>query len=97
MTNIAYSRHAQTRMQQRGVRKKDIELFLACATQVDENVYFLRLKDATREIDCRKQEIQTLERLRNRKVVVAGDMIVTCYSSGRRDQKRTLRHGRQKV
>ena len=53
--------------------------------------------DLEREIRRRKREIQALERLRGRKLVVANDTAVTCYRSGRRDRKRILRRGREKI
>lgn len=97
MNSISYCSHARTRMQQRGVRSEDVELILACATQIDENVYLMREKDADREIERRKREIQALGRLRNQKVVLAGTTMVTTYSSNRKDQKRMLRRGRRKA
>ena len=33
MTDITYSQHAETRMQQRGIRKSDIPIMLASATR----------------------------------------------------------------
>ena len=53
--------------------------------------------DLQREIRRLKHEIQALERLRGRKLVVANDTAVTCYRSNRRDRKRILRRGREKV
>ena len=84
-------------MQQRGISEEDIGLVLRCATQIDSNVYLLRSKDTDQEIRRRKREIQALERLRNQKLVVAGDVIVTCYKSQGGDLKRTLRRGRQRI
>lgn len=94
MTDLALSHHADTRMRQRGMREHDIELILDCATQMNDCEYLLTEKDAEREIRQRKREIQALERLRNRKVVVAGDLIVTAYHSRRSDRIRTLRRAR---
>lgn len=96
MSDIVYSQHAETRMQQRGIREKDIALILACATQIDDETWFMRKRDANREIESRKREIQALERLANRKVVMRSGHVITAYPSRRADQKRTLRRGRQK-
>lgn len=95
MMPATYSTHAEMRMCQRGIRKADVELVLRHATSIDDHVYFLSNKDADREIRQRRLEIQMLERLRNQKVVVDGDAVVTCYPSQRKDQKRTLRRGRE--
>lgn len=96
MTHIAYTRHAEMRMQQRGIRGGDVALVLACGTQVDEETWMLRSRDVKREIESRKREIQTLVRPANKKVVIRGERVVTTYPSAPRDQKRTLRRGRRK-
>ena len=96
MSNLTYSRHARTRMQQRGIRKADIPIILACGTQIDDETYFMRNRDAAREIETRKREIQALSRLVNRKVVIRDGRVITAYPSNSADQKRTLRRGRKK-
>ena len=96
MSNLIYSQHAKTRMQQRGIRKSDIPIILACGTQIDDETYLMRNRDANREIEIRKREIQTLSRLANRKVVIRDGRVITAYPSNSADQKRTLRRGRQK-
>ncbi len=50
-----------------------------------------------REIRRLKRKIQALERLSGWKLVVANDTAVTCYRSNRRDRKRILRRGREKI
>ena len=96
MTDIIYTQHAETRMQQRGIRKADIPIILAYGTQIDDETYFMRNRDAVREIETRKREIQALSRLVNRKVVMRDGRVITAYPSNPTDQKRTLRCGRQK-
>ena len=96
MTDIIYTRHAETRMQQRAIRERDIPLVIELGTQVDDETWILLKRDVSREIDIRKREIQKLERLENRKVVMRGGHVITAYPSRPADQKRTLRLGRQK-
>ena len=96
MTDLIYTRHARTRMQQRGIRKADIPIILAYGTQIDDETYFMCNRDAAREIETRKREIQTLSRLVNRKVVIRDGRVITAYPSNPSDQKRTLRRGREK-
>ena len=36
MTNISYTRHAETRMQQRAIRARDIPLIIELGTQADD-------------------------------------------------------------
>ena len=96
MIELVYTRHAETRMQQRGARSGDITLILACATQIDDETWLVRRQDAKREIERRKREIQTLERLTSRKLVMRDGRVITTYPSRAADQKRTLRRGKQK-
>ena len=96
MTDIIYTRHAATRLQQRAIRERDIPLIIELGTQVDDETWILLKRDVSREIDIRKREIQKLERLANCKVVMLGGHVITAYPSRPADQKRTLRLGRQK-
>ena len=94
-TGIGCTRHGGARMRQRGMKKGDADLILAYGTQVDAETWFLSNRDVHREIEARKREIQALERLRNRKVVVCGTNLVTTHPSRSVDQKRALRRARQ--
>ena len=96
MIDISYTHHAETRMQQRAIRERDIPLIIELGTQVDDETWLMRNRDVAREIAIRKREIQVLERLANCKVVMLGEHVITAYPSRPADQKRTLRRGRQK-
>ena len=95
MSRFVYSHHAQARMQQRGLRERDIELIVDLGTRVSEDAYILRRRDVDREIELRRREIQALSRLRGRKVVVAEDTVVTGYHPRPAVRKRDLRRGRE--
>ncbi len=94
LQNHELTQHAQIRMSQRAFRPGDVALLLRVASQVAPDAYLLTAHDVQREVERRKQEIRQLERLRDCKLVVADGAIVTCYRSGRKDQKKTLRRGR---
>ena len=96
MTHIAYTRHGETRMQQRGIRKTDVTFILAEGTQVDDETWILLKRDADRAIRARRREIEAAERLADTMVVLRGGKLVTAYASRPADQKRTLRRGRRK-
>jgi hypothetical protein len=84
MHDLRFTRHAETRMRQRGFRNADVSLVLSVATRVADDAFFLSDKDAVREIERRRREIQQLERLRGTKLIVEGENVLTLYHS---DQK----------
>lgn len=92
MSDVTYSIHAERRMRQRGLRERDIALLLAYGTQLDEASIVLSNKDAAREIERRKTEIQALERLRGCQVVLGKKLVITCYHSRPHKLKKKLRH-----
>ncbi|MCH7710182.1 MAG: DUF4258 domain-containing protein [Proteobacteria bacterium] len=94
MKSPIYSLHAQRRMQQRGIRKDDVDLLRRCGTCLDDQSLFLRKQDVAREISKRKKEIQALERLSGCKVVLSGDVVLTVYHATRKHQKALIRRYR---
>lgn len=79
MLDLHLTHHAEVRMRQRGFRKSDVDLVLSVATRVADDVFFLTDRDAAREIEQRKREIQQLERLRGSRIIVEGNALVTLY------------------
>lgn len=51
MEGTIYSKHATQRMQQRGIRERDVDMVLSCGTLIDEASILLSDKDAAREIE----------------------------------------------
>jgi hypothetical protein len=84
MHNLRFTHHAETRMRQRGFRNTDISLVLSVATRVADDAFFLSDRDAAREIERRRNEIQQLERLRGTKLVVDGEDVITLYHADRK-------------
>ena len=91
MTGVSISRHAGQRMQQRGIRKEDLDLVLECGTPVDDDVTLLREKDVDDAIRQREREIDRLRRLCGAKIVRREGVVVTCYRATRKQVKRALR------
>ena len=53
MSTLILSRHAETRLRQRGMRSSDPGFILRCGSEIGgdiHDVYFLKRKDAKREI-----------------------------------------------
>ena len=93
--DVHFTHHAEARMRQRGFRNADIGLVLSVATRVADDAFFLSDKDATREIERRRREIQQLERLRGTKVIVEGESLVTIYhNSGKAASAQGRKHRR---
>ena len=68
MSMLILSRHAETRMRQRGMRPSDLDLILRCGSVIGgdiHDVYFLKNKDAQREIDRLSGEIRRQEQSRS--------------------------------
>ncbi len=62
MSTLVLSRHAETRMRQRGLRSSDLDIILRCGSEIDGDV-FLSDKDVTREIQHLSGEIRHLTQL----------------------------------
>lgn len=96
---LDYTRHAQTRMQQRGISGPDVDLIMACGTMVRPGLYMLRDRDADKEIKEHRCRIQALERNRGRAAVVEDGTVVTCYhvsgAAGRRAVRRDTKDRRR--
>ena len=84
MHDLRFTQHAETRMRQRGFRSADVSLVLSVATRVADDAFFLSDKDAAREIERRRHEIQQLERLRGTKLIVDCENVITLYHSDRK-------------
>jgi len=95
MHDLRFTRHAEIRMRQRGFRDTDIGLVLSVATRVAEDAFFLSNKDAAREIERRRREIQQLERLRGTKLIVEGENVITLYHSDRKQSRGANRKDRR--
>lgn len=95
MHDLRFTHHAETRMRQRGFRNVDVSLVLSVATRVADDAFFLSDKDAAREIERRRNEIQQLERLRGTKLIVDCENVITLYHSDRKPVRADSRNRRR--
>ena len=95
MSSLIPTKHAQKRMQQRSMSAEDIEMILQHGEEVPGDGLLLSNHSADKLIRSLKQEITTIERLRNRKVVLNGSAVVTCYPCDQSEMRRMRRlaHG----
>ncbi len=95
MSALAFTRHAEVRIRQRGLRESELALVLDAATPLADDAWLLTTADVDREIAQRKHEIEQLQRLRGCKVVLSGDSIVTVCHMRPAAERRALRRGRE--
>ena len=79
MTALSITRHGETRMSQRGIRKSDLEVLLAHGTDIGRDRIMLRKRDAAKLIRSLKKQISEIERLTDKVLIVAGGELVTTY------------------
>ena len=91
MLDLNFTRHAETRLRQRGFQKADVAVVLSVATQLGGDAFFLSDHDAQREIAKRKREIQQLERLRGAEIIVEGGTLITAYHRKRKPKMQRRR------
>jgi hypothetical protein len=82
-------------MRQRGFRNADVNLVISVATRVADDAFFLSDKDAAREIERRRHEIQQLERLRGTKLILEGQNVITLYHPDRKPSRAASRKRRR--
>lgn len=84
------TRHAETRIRQRGLTEKDIDVVLEIGADTGDAVVLTnRIVDA--QIAAHKRSIAQLERLRGAAVIVEGDAVLTAYRPRRWKMRRMLR------
>lgn len=91
MGELSISRHAETRMAQRGIRQSDLDLILELGSEVEGGL-IVREKDFRQFERKLRGEIERASRLVGKRLVLGGDHMVTAYHASRSDTKRLLRN-----
>ena len=92
--SVHITSHAAARSQQRSLRLADLDVVLEQGTLLRDGSVFLSEKDVEAAIAARTAEITQLQRLRNTRVVLAADRIVTVYKATVKTQRRLVRGAR---
>lgn len=95
MTELQLTKHAEKRASQRGFRKDDFDLIAIIGSEVDDGFLLTRYDFKSFEHKCRRL-IQRVRRLQDKRVVVAGDEIITAYHAAPAKQRKLLRVSREK-
>lgn len=118
------TKHAQTRMQQRGFSQADLHNIAMCGTAINDQEILFTDKDAKREraqiqdrikqllrlsqqkcgsrpngnehqlaqeISELRRQLANIDRLKNRKIVIDGNHVITCYRCSKSELKRISR------
>lgn len=89
MTDLVLTKHAQARLQQRGLKLQDIELIGQYGEYVDKGI--LMTTDAVDEaLASLKRRMKRLEKLRGRLLITDGDTVVTIYRATDKQTKLLL-------
>ncbi len=90
MTALTITRHAASRMAQRGLSLEDIELIALIGTEV-EGGYFVRDKDYQEIERVLKKLLHRFERVVGKRSVVATGRVITVYHASKTCGRRLLR------
>jgi hypothetical protein len=90
MNPLALTQHATTRIAQRGLRMSDVELITLIGTGTDDG-YFVRTKDCQELERLLRGLLDSLRRIRGKRLVVANGKLITAYHSTKRESRRLLR------
>jgi hypothetical protein len=85
-----FTRHAIARMTQRAIRSEDVDLIIAIGTEI-ENGYLVRTKDCQEALRELKRLLHQVRRLEGKRIVTAGERIVTTYLARPKTLRRLLR------
>lgn len=90
MKTEGLTQHAMIRMAQRAIGEEDLDLILWVGTQVEDG-YLVRAKDCQAVERKLKQLMHRVRRLQGKRLVVAGNCIVTVYHAEAGTERRLLR------
>jgi hypothetical protein len=96
MKTEGLTRHAVTRMAQRAIGGDDLELIVWVGTEIKDG-YLMREKDCQSAQRLLRQLIHRIRRLQGKRLVVAGNRIVTAYHASAETERRLLRGAEERV
>lgn len=91
MTSLKLSRHAIKRMQQRSLRREEIEIIQSLGTEV-EGGYLVLKRDFQEYERNQKKLIERARKLVGKRVVMDGNVMVTAYHANQSKERCLLRN-----
>ena len=94
MSALTQTRHATTRMAQRGITLKDADLIASIGTEV-EGGYLVRHKDYQEMERALKAFLHRLKNVVGKRLVLANGQIITSYHTSYSHRRRLIRCARE--
>jgi hypothetical protein len=91
MSELRTTSHGLQRMSQRGLTNRSLEIVTLIGTEV-EGGYLVREKDFQAYERNLKRQLDEARKLVGKRIVIAGDCVVTAYHATEGKQRRLLRH-----
>ena len=90
MNSLTPTRHALSRMSQRGMRPSDLDYIIALATEVEGGFVILErdYQNFERQV---KRTLKRVRRLVNKRIVSEGDSIITAYHMTENKKRRLFK------
>lgn len=95
MIQLTFSRHASTRLAQRGVSSTDAELIVMYGTEVEGGYIFLEKNCDDLEHEL-KAALQQVRHLRGKRVVFENGRLVTAYHATKTTTRRLLKFSEER-
>jgi hypothetical protein len=90
MSNLIVTAHACARIQQRGMKHKDIDLIKRYGEYVDDGI--LMTAAVTDEaISSLRRTVRRLEKLKGRLLITDGPVVITCFPASEAQISRRIR------
>lgn len=90
MSAFTFTRHAEKRVAQRGIREEDLDLAMEMGTEVEGGI-LVREKDCDEIARQHKRFIERVLRLKGIRIVVANESVITAYRASGRKERALLR------
>jgi hypothetical protein len=96
MKGVTLSRHAIRRLEQRSISESDVDLVIRLGTEVQDG-YLMIERDCQTLVDELKRDIQRIQRLSGKRIVIDGSHVITAFHALPREERRLVRGAERRV
>jgi hypothetical protein len=90
MTDFIVTNHADARLQQRGMKHKDIDLIKVYGEYVEDGI-LMTTKVTDEAISSLRRTVKRLEKLKGRLLITDGPVVITCFPATETQISRRIR------